>query len=183
VVLHVVLRVVRRNFVPEVVAEIVLRLVQPGVQALVQRVVLIALEAETERVVDGIVQPVEPLVQPVVTEVVAEMTDLDMTAECRRRAGLRAVAQGVEQPVLGAGLVTQLLVPEAHRVTFRLLSAEPKSMVVPVVFRIVHSHDVHGPPDEPLCPGLQRHCLATEFPKVTIFTGNRPAASMGSWNR
>jgi hypothetical protein len=128
-------------------------------------VVLISLEAKAKRVRHGIVQAVEPFVQPVVTEVVAEVTDLDMPAVRRR---LRAMPECVEQAVPGAGFmvevvaeciaefVTELLVAQAHIVSFGFVRAEPKSVVVPAVLWIVHSHDVHGPPAAPACPGLQR---------------------------
>jgi hypothetical protein len=146
-------------------------------------VVLIALEAETQRMGHRVVQAVEAFVQPVMAEVVAEMTDLDMSSECRRRSCLDPVPEGVEQPVFGARFMAQLLTTQTHIVSLGFVRPEPKSMVVLTVLRIVHSHDVHGPPVEPACPDLQRPRPAEEFLEWRISSGTHSAASMEPWKR
>ena len=121
--------------------------------------VVIAFEAETQRVVHRIVQAVETVVRPGMPEVVGEAAGLGVTAELLGRP----VTETVEETMSRARLVAQLLTAEADIVMFGHLGPEPKSVVVTAALRIVHSHDVHRPPIEASCPGLQRHHHPEEF--------------------
>jgi hypothetical protein len=138
---------------------------------------VISLEAEAQGVRHGVVQAVEAFVEPVVAEVVREMADLDMPSECRLPCH-GSMHQRVEHPVFGARFVAELLSTQAHIVSFGVVGPEPKSMVVPTVFWIVHSHDVHGPPVLPACPDFQRDQRIEDFLERRISSRTHSAARL-----